>query len=368
MALRIEQTAATGAADQTATGGWRRQIRDDLPIFALFSLIALISAILVAREGSAFTSSTLIANLDLYPKAIGFALAVETVIILSIVRPHSPLSFLSKRYTSPDMRSWIAGRMPSFMILSLFLPLFAVLKPMIPVLNPYAWDAQFIRWDAILFGDDPWRLMQPLLGYPIITSGLSVIYHAWFLLVFPFALLMLFSHHADRIRRRYLMAYLSVWTIVGFGLATAFSSVGPCFLQPLTGNGHFAEQMAYLNHANQVYPVLVLDVQKALLDIYTAEGPGHGAGITAMPSMHVALAFLSYLAVRHVSKWAGRFFLAFFVLIWIGSVHLAYHYAVDGLVSVIAVAAIWKLTDLIFKWWDRQAVTSPATDAIPATA
>src|SRR5690606_5872882 len=100
-------------------------------------------------------------------------------------------------------------------------------------------------------------------------------------------------------------SYLATWLIVGFVLATALSSMGPCFLEPLTGNPHFAEQMQYLYRANESYPVLVLQVQEALLKAYVTAGPGHGAGITAMPSMHVALAFLTFLAIRYVSKRAG---------------------------------------------------------------
>ena len=63
--------------------------------------------------------------------------------------------------------------------------------------------------------------------------------------------------------------------------------------------------------------------------------------------MHVAMAFLFWLGIRKVSRVAGWFFFAFLIAIWIGSVHLAYHYAVDGLVSVIATAIIWKASGAI---------------------
>jgi hypothetical protein len=39
-------------------------------------------------------------------------------------------------------------------------------------------------------------------------------------------------------------------------------------------------------------------------------------------------------------------------LIWIGSVHLAYHYAVDGLVSVIATAFVWGFVNAVIRGWD----------------
>ena len=68
-----------------------------------------------------------------------------------------------------------------------------------------------------------------------------------------------------------------------------------------------------------------------------------GSGITAMPSMHVALAWLFYLLVRERIKArlirGGAF--AFVLVTWFASVHLAWHYAVDGLVGILAVSAIW---------------------------
>ncbi len=347
---------------------WRRRLREDLPIFALFAAITMFCAFLAFYSGSTFTLATLLANLHLYPQAIAFALAIDIVCVLAASRPASPTRFLLDRYNNPAMRDWVAKRLPSLAVLCLFLPLFAILKPMVSVLNPFDWDAAFIAWDRALFGTDPWRLLQPVLGYPLVTSAFSFIYHGWFLLVLPFPLFMLFSRRADAIRRRYLFSYLATWTIMGFVLATALSSMGPCFLEPLAGNAHFAEQMAYLYQADESYPVLVLDVQEALLEPYLTLGPGYGPGITAMPSMHVALAFLSYLAVRHVSRRAGQLFLAFCMLIFVGSVHLAYHYAVDGIVSIVVTAAIWWATKHLFAWWDRQHLREGDASPKPAMA
>ena len=72
----------------------------------------------------------------------------------------------------------------------------------------------------------------------------------------------------------------------------------------------------------------------------------------------MALAFLFYLAIRRISKYAGWFFGLFALVIQIASVHLAYHYAVDGYVSIILVALIWwvmgKVTPLILSKVDEE--------------
>jgi membrane-associated phospholipid phosphatase len=107
--------------------------------------------------------------------------------------------------------------------------------------------------------------------------------------------------------------------------------------------------MLYLQTANQDYPLMVLDVQKTLLDWQQSGGSQLGRGISAMPSMHVSLAFLFFLMMRHVSPLAGRLFGVYFVIILIGSVHLGYHYAVDGYVSIIITGLIWKATGYFAK-------------------
>jgi hypothetical protein len=42
-----------------------------------------------------------------------------------------------------------------------------------------------------------------------------------------------------------------------------------------------------------------------------------------------------------INRWIGITFSVFAVLIQIGSVHLAWHYAIDGYLAGIAAAAIW---------------------------
>ena len=82
------------------------------------------------------------------------------------------------------------------------------------------------------------------------------------------------------------------------------------------------------------------------------------------------LATLFWLSVRRASPRAGKLFGAFVAAIWIASVHLAYHYAVDGLVAVIATYAIWRFVDWALARWDAllPRLVQPAlrTNTVPA--
>ena len=68
-----------------------------------------------------------------------------------------------------------------------------------------------------------------------------------------------------------------------------------------------------------------------------------------MPSLHVATAFLFYLLTSQLNKWLGLFFALYCFLIFLGSVHLAFHYAIDGYFSVILTWIYWKFSGVIIE-------------------
>ena len=242
---------------------------------------------------------------------------------------------------------------------------------MIPLFNDFTWDPVFKAWDRTLFlGHDAADVLQPVLGYPLVTSALAFLYHAWILLIYVGVLFFLFYRAARPVTRQYFLSFVLIWTVIGAGLATALASVGPCFVGPIFGDTTFDGHMAYLQTANEHFPVLTLNVQHQLLEWYREGKGGLGSGITATPSLHVAMAQLTWLAIRRISPAAGRWFFAFFVIIWIGSVHLAYHYAVDGLIAVIATAAVWSASGAALRIWDlwmvqlrRSGAAVPAREA-----
>jgi hypothetical protein len=339
---------------------YRAEIVGETPVYAAYLLIVATSAVLISIYGMPFPASTIYTNLDLYPKGFGLFLVCDGTIQLWKHRPDRPIRFLRLRYSDPQVVRLFVARLPLLFVFIAFLPLFALLKPLIPLVSPYTWDATLIEWDRAIFGTDPWRLLQPVLGYPIITAVIAILYHAWIALVYPGSLVFLYAKRAQLLRRQYFLSFMLVWILGGFVLAAGMSSVGPCFLEPIMGDSRFSDQMAYLNAANEQIPIVVLDVQNMLLSGYTLHGPGHGAGITAMPSMHVAIAFLFWLAIRRFSAVLDRWFFGFFLAIWIASVHLAYHYAVDGLVSIVLVWIAWRTSGWVFAWWDARAGISPS--------
>lgn len=341
------------------SGAWSRTrglVAGDVPIYLVAAALLAICLAVFAAYDIGVGPELIAANARLYAVS-AFALAVADLIwLLWRHRPAAPTVFLLETYRRRAAEPAFLARLPLFAIALVFMPFFSKMKSMIPLFNEFDWDATFIAWDRALFlGHDAWEALQPVFGYPLVTAAMAGLYHAWMLLIYMGTLFFLFHPAARHVVRQYFLGFVLIWTLIGGALATMLASVGPCFVGPIFGDHTFDAQMAYLHAANERVPVLTIHVQELLLQWYQQGNRGLGSGITAMPSMHVAMAFLFWLGVRRISRAAGWIFFAFFIAIWLGSVHLAYHYAVDGLVSVIATALVWKLSGAIIRSWDSAA-------------
>ncbi len=364
-------TATIEPTGIAASDNFARRWLGEVPIYTIGLVLLAVCLGLLFSRGVSLSLGGVIENARLFGMFTLILVAFDAAWQLNRNRPDSPTAFLKERYTAPALVKTVVNGLPFLAIAIVVLPFFSKMKAAIPLFNEYTWDAPFIAWDqAIFFGYDAWEVLQPVLGFPIVTAFLALLYHLWFLLLYPGVMFFAFGKIDSQVRRQFFLTYMLSWSLIGGLMATWLASVGPCFIGPLLGNPHFDDQMAYLNAANEQVPIMTLNVQTLLLEWHGKAANGLGSGITAMPSMHCAIAFLYWIAVRRISAKWGAFFGVFFFVTWISSVHLAYHYAVDGLVSLLAVAAIWWASQRIIAAWDAfvESRTQAAlrTNTVPA--
>ncbi len=307
----------------------------------LFLILLASKGILGLRPMSVFLNSAM------YFFFIVFVVFWRNRRLIFIERPDKLLLTLWQYETTPVRIDRVIQAMPVIIALCLFMPLFSAMKSAIPLFNEFQWDQTFIEWDRALFGMDAWRLFYPALFSPLILALIAFLYHLWIFLLYASGIFFAFHLSNRELRERFFVSYFLAWTIVGGLLAMYFSSVGPCFAYPLLGITDFQPLMAELRQANGQFPIMVLDVQDKLALWQKYGENGLGGGITAMPSMHVSLALLFFLAVRRISAKAAWVFGLFFCVICVGSVVTGYHYAVDGLVAAAATYIIWVMTGFV---------------------
>ncbi|MCB2116319.1 MAG: phosphatase PAP2 family protein [Rhodobacteraceae bacterium] len=143
-------------------------------------------------------------------------------------------------------------------------------------------------------------------------------------------------------RRRFIALFFLAWVGLGNALAIAGSSVGPVFYDGLLDSDRFALLDSALA-ASPIQGTGFAQVQDYLWQAHTDGGVAFGSGISAFPSVHVAVATMTMLYLyerRLMLVLPGILFLgAIFFL----SIYSGYHYALDGYVSFVVVLGAWVM-------------------------
>lgn len=271
---------------------------------------------------------------------------MRAVFLLFKHKPQSPIAFLTKDLKAGPFN--IKRLKHAFFVMLgffFFFSTFTSMKFLIPQIHAFSWDEFFKTADNFLhFGFDPWFILQPILGHIWITKLLDFIYIFWLPSVFFVLYWQAFSQRDPHIRIRFLYSFVMVWALNGTFLAVFFSSAGPCYYEHVMGFDYFTPLMEYLKSAHEQINIYAISTQELLWNNYQDESMLQGGGISAFPSIHVATAFLFVLLGKQINKYWYCGFLVFFIAIFLGSVHLGWHYALDGYFSILSTYFLWWLS------------------------
>ena len=267
-------------------------------------------------------------------------------------------AFALRTATRPDarrssLRSVISGAACVAIGGSLFLPL----KFAIPRQVPFWLDVPLAHAERSIFGADPWLLLDRSVGWAVVPMDL--LYVLWL----PVQLLILFTvmlEPPSAEKCRALMAYILGWFVLGVAAATLFSSAGPIFFDRLYGGSDYALLRETLQ-ARGAW--VVLAESDAMWSAYVNGQRGLLTGISALPSIHVAIALWIFLTARTLAPRLAKGALVYFFLMWLGSVQLGWHYVSDGLAGALGMLAIWALASVIHGTFDRSGKPSSAAKA-----
>lgn len=231
---------------------------------------------------------------------------------------------------APKLAGFVAG----VMLVTLQMAALSWLKVMIPLATSFWADPMLADLDKLLFGTDPWRLTHALVGN---AGWIDTAYITWTPVKLWGVLILILMPESAR-KSQAMLSYFMVFS-TGLLVAYLLPSAGPVFYE-LVGHGdRFAEL--------PINPWVHVTASYLWAD-YLAAGGSIGTGISAMPSMHVAIAAWMALVLGAYLPRLKIFGWAYFAVILFGSVHLGWHYLLDGLVAWLGVVLIWRLVPSLF--------------------
>jgi hypothetical protein len=319
-------------------GLFNESLRSNAPFLAAASLHIAVAVVVANAYGFAIDLRLYDGFTFVVAPFMGFIwIAAASLVVLARNRPERPAAAILNAAAEWQIGRRLAFGIPVIVVAPAFFAAFSSIKISLSLIVPFYADPWLAELDRLIHGGDAWRLLHPLLGYAPITVAIDFLYGLWMFAFYAVLFGVTFMVGNDALRARYLLAFVLTWALLGNVAATALSSVGPCFYAAFYRVDPYAELLAYLRSL----PIVTVETQRMLMANHQAGQVGAGLGISAMPSLHVGVAFLNVLFAWHfgrVWRWLST---GFFVVILVGSVHLGWHYAVDGYVSIAAVIALW---------------------------
>jgi len=306
---------------------------------------------------------------DLVPAVVLLGLLSYTI-VCAARRVEQPLTklkpFLADRFGTLDRA---AGTIGPIVMMPLLMGAFGTLKQMLPLVNPFGWDNVFAKVGPLLFdGLHAWQITHYFFGSPVATLILDRIYTGWILILF-LAVVGMALFAAPRLRARFFLSFGAGWLLLGVVVAYFLSSAGPCYAARVgsPSAADFSILMARLRAIDAAgYHLAALQWQDVLWKAESSHHYGFALGISAMPSMHNAISFLYVLAAARSRRAIRITAWLFAVTILIASVHLGWHYLVDGLIGWAGMTLIWWGADAVLRWSGYQ--PAPSLRLIGATA
>lgn len=226
------------------------------------------------------------------------------------------------------------------LIIGIFLVSLGYLKSMLTALVPFWADEPLAAMDHAA-GIDPEGIARALQPW---IFEIGIFYGCWHLMHLGSILWVLHWNLGEK--SRFIVGFMLTWAI-GMLLAFAFSSAGPIF------TGRFDPALA---------PESVREMTAYLWANYESGGAVIGGGISAFPSLHVAIAAWFALVLRERGlAWIG---VPYVGAIFAGSVILGWHYTADGIAGIV----IALLADRLSRAWLGTSPSGTETPPIVAAA
>ena len=310
---------------------------------------------------TAVTSMVMVWQLDLAKEPIRLAYVSAALVIFPVALVVWGSWLLARlalaKETNPggavirEVRERTSLAVLPLLIFPLFMAAFTINKTAIPFLVGFGWDRTLMHADRSILGVDAWQITHRFIGVRG-TEFLEFFYTIAWGVILALVVPLVALTARPRMVGRFFLAMILTWIIGGLLVAGLFASAGPAFTELVdpTLARHFAPLKASLNALLRP-DSLIRETQTYLTALAHERYVIRGGGISAMPSMHIAVTALYVYAARRTPLFVPA--ILFCGTIMIGSVHFGYHYLVDVIAAIVIAGLCWAAAGA---WFDRNEV------------
>lgn len=229
---------------------------------------------------------------------------------------------------------------------------FMLVKPMLNYMVHFWADPFLAEIDRALFlGHDPWRFLSWLNSRPF-----AIFYHRGWFAMMILTLLVVLRASPSAERSAVLLSYFVLWSLLAPLIHTLLPAAGPIFYSQMGYGDRFAGLQAVSE---------TKEAAEYLWIVYSGQGFGPGSGISAMPSMHIATTAWMIIAFYVLARrWLVPIAVAG-VLIFLLSISLGWHYAIDGIVGAACAALCYTMLRAYYRREHWRRSLGPALAASP---
>ncbi len=203
-------------------------------------------------------------------------------------------------------------------------------------------DAMLLRWDYWMFGTEPTVWMQRIISPPL-TAWMQFSY-TFHLYVIPIVGCFIYILR-PRARFREMMCGLVVISFVGILGYLIVPAIGPMYTLHSVYTVPLSQPLAVFNRQIQF-----IDLARVTRDCF--------------PSLHVGISFVVWLYAWRNSKALFWILSPFILSLWLSTVYLRFHYAVDCLAGFVLAPLCYLLANWLYKRYGEVSVRMPIPEGL----
>lgn len=279
----------------------------------------------------------LIAALKIYPAWIVAATLIGALCLLlrmARLKEARPIAELQRLAVDERARLHLVALV--VLVSGLNMIAFMWVKPLLNYYVPFWAGPYLARIDNFLFfGHDPWRLLA-WLNFP----AAGVIYHqVWFVMMILALIIVAWARPSPE-KSAMMLTYFVLWSLIGPLVHSLMPAAGPLFYERLGYGDRFANLHQWPE---------TKQISDYLWSTYASRQFGAGSGISAMPSLHVTMASWIALAICTFERSLALPAILFAGMIFLMSIALGWHYAVDGIVGAACAVGCYSALLAVFR-------------------